>query len=191
MGRPSLKWQQRNCRRGPSARRFAVQRPSFRPPAARRSNLLDPPYTSPVRPHACWPAVCPSLSSLPCSSYLVAETASLVGTGRAGSTVADVQLPVLPAANAQQETEHVRLLALVQLSDVPVRGGGSAGANTNMTTMILPHSLVGSHGAVDGQTGQRQKTGGSAKVVSSRGLARREPAGRRLQYSKAQAGGSK
>jgi hypothetical protein len=39
--------------------------------------------------------------------------------------VADVQLPVLPAADAEEEAEDVRLLALVKLGDVPVWRGVS------------------------------------------------------------------
>jgi len=52
---------------------------------------------------------------------LVTETASLVGAGRPRGAVADVELSVLPAANAEQESEDVRLLALVKLRDVLVR----------------------------------------------------------------------
>jgi len=51
---------------------------------------------------------------------LVTETTGLVGAGRPRSTVADVELSVLPASNTEQETEDVRLLALVKLRDVLV-----------------------------------------------------------------------
>jgi hypothetical protein len=52
--------------------------------------------------------------------YLVTETAGLVGAGGAAGAVADVELPVLPAADAEEEAENVRLLALVELGDVLV-----------------------------------------------------------------------
>lgn len=52
-------------------------------------------------------------------AYLVAQATSLVGAGGAGSAVADVKLPVLPAADAEKEAEDVRLLALVELTRDP------------------------------------------------------------------------
>lgn len=55
---------------------------------------------------------------------LVTETASLVGAGRPRGAVADVELSVLPAADAEQESEDVRLLALVKLRDVLVGSHG-------------------------------------------------------------------
>jgi len=49
---------------------------------------------------------------------LVPETASLVRTGRAASTVDDLELAKLPAANAHQEAHHVRLLLLLKFLDI-------------------------------------------------------------------------
>lgn len=51
---------------------------------------------------------------------LVAQTASLVGAGGARSTVDNLELTVLPAANTEQETQNVRLLLLVQFLQVLV-----------------------------------------------------------------------
>jgi len=74
---------------------------------------------------------------------LVAETTSLIGTRRAGSTVDDIQLsiklfsqldivatrlladfaiciPVFPASNAKQEAEDIRLLLLVKFFEILV-----------------------------------------------------------------------
>lgn len=52
---------------------------------------------------------------------LVAKAARLVGARWAGGTVDDVQLAVFPATNAQQKTEDIRLLLLVQFPNVLVR----------------------------------------------------------------------
>ena len=51
---------------------------------------------------------------------LVSEAASLVRARGAGCTVDDVQLTVLPTADAKQETEDIRLLLLVELPDILV-----------------------------------------------------------------------
>ena len=51
---------------------------------------------------------------------LVTEAVSLVGTSWTRCTVHHIQLAVLPAANTQQETEHIALLLLVQLLKVLV-----------------------------------------------------------------------
>jgi len=52
---------------------------------------------------------------------LVAQAASFVGTRRARSAVNDVQLAVLPAADAEEEAKDIRLLLLVELTDILVR----------------------------------------------------------------------
>jgi hypothetical protein len=46
---------------------------------------------------------------------LVSETSSLVGTGRAGSAVDHIQLPVLPAADPKKESKNIGLLLALQL----------------------------------------------------------------------------
>jgi len=51
---------------------------------------------------------------------LVAEHASLVGTGRASSAVNDRQVTKLPATDASEETHHIALLLLPQLTDETV-----------------------------------------------------------------------
>lgn len=51
---------------------------------------------------------------------LVTKTASLVRARRARGTVDNVQLTVLPAANAQQEAHNIRLLLLGQLLEILV-----------------------------------------------------------------------
>jgi len=49
---------------------------------------------------------------------LVSETAGLVWSRWTGSTMDDVKLSELPAADTEEEAEHVRLLALLKLFDV-------------------------------------------------------------------------
>jgi len=49
---------------------------------------------------------------------LVTKTASLVRTRRTGSTVNDLQGPVLPAADAEEEAKHIGLLLLVEFFNV-------------------------------------------------------------------------
>lgn len=51
---------------------------------------------------------------------LVAETAGLVRARRTGRTVANLQLTVLPAADAEEEAHHIRLLLLVQFFQILV-----------------------------------------------------------------------
>jgi hypothetical protein len=51
---------------------------------------------------------------------LVTQATSLVGAGGAGSTVDDVQLTVLPAADTKQEADDIRLLLLVEFFQVLV-----------------------------------------------------------------------
>ena len=51
---------------------------------------------------------------------LVAETASLIRAAGAGSAVNDVQLTELPAANAENVSEDIRLLLLVKLFEILV-----------------------------------------------------------------------
>jgi len=51
----------------------------------------------------------------------VAETTGLVWAGRTGSTMDNVQLAVLPAPNAEEKSEDIRLLLLVELSNILVR----------------------------------------------------------------------
>ncbi len=51
---------------------------------------------------------------------LVSQAASLLGTSRARAPVDDVQLAVLPGADAQQEAHHIRLLVTPNLLHVLV-----------------------------------------------------------------------
>jgi len=51
---------------------------------------------------------------------LVSESAGLVRARRARCTVDDVQLTVLPASDTEKKAKHIRLLFLVQLTDVLV-----------------------------------------------------------------------
>jgi len=51
---------------------------------------------------------------------LVAKAASLVGAGWARGTVDDIELAVLPAPHAEEESEDIRLLFLVELANVLV-----------------------------------------------------------------------
>lgn len=48
----------------------------------------------------------------------VSQTTCLVGARWAGGTVDDVQLPIFPAANTEQEAEDIRLLLLVELLEI-------------------------------------------------------------------------
>jgi len=45
---------------------------------------------------------------------LVAKTTGLVGAGRSGCTVDNLELTVLPAADTEKEAEHIRLLLAVK-----------------------------------------------------------------------------
>jgi len=49
---------------------------------------------------------------------LVTETASFVGTRRAGGSVNYIKLAVLPAPNPEKKTKHIRLLLFVQFCHV-------------------------------------------------------------------------
>lgn len=94
-------------------------------------------------------------------AHLVAETTSLVGARRTGSTVADVELPVLPAADAEKETQDVRLLALVQLGNVPARRrvSNEVGREASLLVLLtcrLPFLLPG-----------RKREAGTVSVVDS------------------------
>jgi len=51
----------------------------------------------------------------------VAETTGFVGARWTGSTMDNVQLTVLPAPNTEEESEDIRLLLLIELSNVLVR----------------------------------------------------------------------
>lgn len=51
---------------------------------------------------------------------LVAEAARLIWASRAGGAVDSGELTVLPAADAQQKLEHIRLLLLPQLLEILV-----------------------------------------------------------------------
>lgn len=107
-------------------------------PRPTRSPRPAPPQTSP------WQSVGPATCSLVVrsqpvpvrqvvrpSTNLVTQATGLVRARGAGSTVADVELPVLPAADAEQEPEDVRLLALVQLGDVLRREGAKSALPLN------------------------------------------------------------
>lgn len=49
---------------------------------------------------------------------LVAQSSSLVGSGRSGGTVDDVALPVLPASDTVKETHHIGLLLALEFFQV-------------------------------------------------------------------------
>jgi len=51
----------------------------------------------------------------------VAKTTGLVRTGRTGRAMDNIQLPVFPTPNTEEEAEDIRLFLLVKLSDVLVR----------------------------------------------------------------------
>lgn len=79
---------------------------------------------------------------------LVAQAASLVRAGRARRTVDNLELTVLPAANAEQEAQNVRLLLLVQFLQVLV-GTHYVVYKCRMVSKVSPKPLVG----MDGWTG--------------------------------------
>jgi len=67
---------------------------------------------------------------------LVSETARLVRSGWARSAVDNVELTELPAANAEQEANHIRLLLLLKLLKIFVVGGHSEASSTNYNSDV-------------------------------------------------------
>lgn len=107
---------------GEVARRVVLAPPtvsrSARCTCGRRSTCIEHRTRCPApccRPATQTSCACPQLFAGEARTDLVTEAAGLVRARRARRAVEDRELAVLPAADAEEEAEDVRLLALVEL----------------------------------------------------------------------------